>query len=212
MNILQAPLKIVQYPHPSLRHKARPVTFITEEVRYVASAMLELMYEHRGLGLAAPQVGLPFQMFVANYAGDPEQRELEGVFINPEIIEKKGGMVEAEEGCLSFPKLFQKVRRSKIATVEAYNLKGERIKMVLSDLPARIWQHEVDHLHGELFIDKLGPIGRLASRRSLREFERDHRKAQERGDLPSDVEIEKRLRELEEVSFLQTAAAKAEAT
>jgi peptide deformylase len=196
MDILQPPLKIVQYPHPSLRHKGVPLTAIDKKVHLVAAAMVELMYENHGLGLAAPQVGLPFQMFVCNYAGDPEQREQEGVYINPVIIERKGS-VEGEEGCLSFPKLFQKVRRARTIKAQAYNLQGQLIELDMSDLPARIWQHEVDHLHGILYIDKFGPIAKLSSRGSLREFERDYRKAQERGEIPPDEEIERRLTELE---------------
>src|SRR5258708_6514647 len=132
MDILQPPLKIVQYPHPSLRHKARPLTAIDKKIHLVAAAMVELMYENHGLGLAAPQVGLPFQMFVANYAGDPEQRDKEGVYINPVIIDRKGS-VEGEEGCLSFPKLFQKVRRAKTIKAQAYNLQGQLIELDMSD-------------------------------------------------------------------------------
>jgi peptide deformylase len=196
MDILQPPLKIVQYPHPSLRHKAVPLTAIDKKVHLVAAAMVEQMYENHGLGLAAPQVGLPFQMFVANYVGDPENREMEGIYINPVIIERKGS-VEGEEGCLSFPKLYQKVRRARTIKAQAYNLQGQLIELDLSDLPARIWQHEVDHLHGILYIDKFGPIAKLSSRGSLREFERDLHKAQERGEIPPDVEIEWRLKELE---------------
>src|SRR5262245_45808491 len=196
MNILEPPLKIVQYPHPALRHKALPLREIDEDVRHVAFAMLDLMYSHKGLGLAAPQVGLPFQMFVANFAGDPEQKEAEGVFLNPVILEKDGTQ-EDEEGCLSFPKLYQKVRRAKNVRFQAYNLKGETIELKASDLPARILQHEYDHLHGVLYIDKFGPIGKLAARSTLREFEYLHKRAQEKGELPSDAEIEKRLKELE---------------
>jgi peptide deformylase len=201
MNIVQSSLKIVQYPHPSLRHVAPEVGFINKKIRLVAGAMLELMYEHRGLGLAGPQVGLPYRIFVANYEGDPEQRDLEGVFINPRILEKKGS-VEGEEGCLSFPGLFQKVRRAKTVTVDAYNLNGEVVEFELSDLRARIWQHEIDHLDGILFIDKLGPIGKLASRGTLREFEREYRKAQERGEIQSDADIEKALTALEKPEML----------
>ncbi|MFO0925998.1 MAG: peptide deformylase [Gemmataceae bacterium] len=196
MDILQPPLKIVQYPHPALRHPAKPLTAIDRKVVLVAEAMLELMYEHRGLGLAAPQVGLPFQMFVTNYAGDREQKPLEGVYINPVIVERRGTM-EGEEGCLSFPQLFQKVRRAKTVRVQAYNLQGQLIEGEFSDLPARIWQHETDHLHAILFIDKFGPIGKLAARGALREFEHEYRKSQERGEIPPDPEIEKRLDELE---------------
>jgi peptide deformylase len=169
---------------------------VDAKVEYVARAMLELMYEHHGLGLAAPQVGLPFRMFVANYAADPEKRELEGVYLNPVVVEKRGTM-EGEEGCLSFPKLYQNVRRAKTVRVQAYNLKGELIEGEFSDLPARIWQHEIDHLDGVLFIDKLGPIGKLGARKALREFEYIYKKTQERGEIPSDEEIERQLTELE---------------
>jgi peptide deformylase len=189
-------MKIVQYPHPSLRHPARPLTAIDRKVEEAAAQMLELMYEHKGLGLAAPQVALPYQLIVLNPSGDPENRDEEGVYINPMVLEKKG-TVEDEEGCLSFPGLFQKVRRAKTVKVQAYNLKGELIEEVIHDLPARLWQHEVDHLHGVLFIDKLGPIGKLASRSALREFEREYTRAQERGQIPPDTEIEKALTALE---------------
>jgi peptide deformylase len=196
MNILQPPLKIVQYPHPALRHEAKPLSAIDDPKRHAAAAMLELMYEQNGLGLAAPQVGLPFQMFVVNYSGDPAEKELEGVYINPIILEKEGTM-EGEEGCLSFPKLFRKVRRARTVRVQAYDLAGELVEFELSDLPARLWQHEVDHLHGTLFIDKLGAIGQLAARSALREFEYEYKRAQRRGEIPLDVDIEKRLDELE---------------
>lgn len=196
MDILQPPLKIVHYPHPSLRHKARPLTAIDKKVHLVVGSMLELMYENKGLGLAAPQVNVPFQIFVANYAGDPNERGAEGVYLNPVILEKHG-TVEADEGCLSFPQLYKKVRRARTIKAQAYNLQGELIEIETSDLPARVWQHEVDHLDGVLFIDKLGPIGQIASRGALAEFEYLYKKAQKRGEIPPDEEIEKRLAELD---------------
>jgi peptide deformylase len=189
-------MKIVQYPHPALRHPARPLTAIDTKVQEAAAKMLELMYEAKGLGLAAPQVGLPYQLIVLNPSGSAEDRSQEGVYINPVVLERKGS-VEDDEGCLSFPGLFQKVRRAKTVKVQAYNLKGELLEAVVSELPARLWQHEVDHLHGVLFIDKLGPIGKLAARAKLREFERDYARAQERGDIPPNPDIEKALTALE---------------
>jgi peptide deformylase len=193
---VQSSLKIVQFPHPSLRHRAVPLTAIDQKVQYHAAAMLALMYEHRGLGLAGPQVGLPYQILVMNYAGDPQQPDKEGVFLNPVILERKG-TVEGEEGCLSFPGLFQKVRRARTAKVQAYNLQGQLVEIDVSELPARIWQHEVDHLHGELFIDKMGWLAQRAARDSLKAFEREYRQAQQRGEIPPDEEIERHLRELE---------------
>ena len=189
-------MKIVQYPHPSLRHKARPLTTIDEKVRRQASEMLDLMYEAKGLGLASNQVGLPYQLVVLNPTGDPAQREAEQVFINPVILERKGS-IEGEEGCLSFPKLFAKVRRAKTVRAHTYNLKGELVEVTYSDLAARLLQHEVDHLHGILFIDKMGPIARLSCRGTIRDFENQFRRAQERGEIPPEEEIEKALVELE---------------
>jgi peptide deformylase len=185
-------MKIVQYPHPALRHKTRPLTSIDEEVRKQVAQMLELMYEARGIGLAANQVVLPYQLFVMNETADPNQREHERVFLNPVILERKGS-VEGEEGCLSFPQLYQKVRRAKTIRVQAYNLKGEQVDEVFEDMPARVCQHEIDHLHGVLFIDKMGAIAKLACRGTLREFEREFRKAQERGEIPPNAELEKLL-------------------
>jgi peptide deformylase len=190
-------MKIVQYPHPALRYQSRPLTSIDNSVRLKAGAMLELMYASRGLGLAGNQVAWPFQITVINLTADPNQRDQERVYINPVILERKGS-VEGEEGCLSFPGLFQKVRRAKSIRVQAYDLEGKPVDHEASDMLARVLQHEVDHLHGVLFIDKMGVIARLASRSSLREFERDYRRAQERGEIPSDAEIEKQLKRMEE--------------
>jgi peptide deformylase len=185
-------MKIVQYPHPALRHETRPLTSIDNEVRKHAAEMLELMYAARGIGLATNQVFLPYQMFVMNETADPEQREHERIFINPVIVERKGSE-EGEEGCLSFPQLYQKVRRARTVRVQAFNLQGEAVDAVFEDMPSRVCQHEIDHLHGVLFIDKMGAIAKLASRGTLREFEREFRKAQQRGEIPPDAELAKLL-------------------
>src|SRR5438128_5753430 len=123
-------MKIVHYPHPALRHAAKPVGSIDKQLRLHVGDMMELMYEAKGLGLAAPQVALPYQLLVMNITGDPEQRDREEVFVNPQIVERKGFM-EDEEGCLSFPGLYQKIRRSKTIKVRAYNLKGELVEKVV---------------------------------------------------------------------------------
>ncbi|MFL5243256.1 MAG: peptide deformylase [Gemmataceae bacterium] len=191
-------MKIVQYPHPSLRHVAKPLTAIDKKVLVYAEQMLELMYEHRGLALAATQVVLPFRMIVMNVSDDTDKRDPSNavVAINPMILERKGS-IEGDEGCLSFPGLYQKIRRSKTVKVQAYDLKGVLIEKSCSDLEARVWQHEIDHLNGELFIDKMGPIAKLSSRSALKAFERDYRRAQERGEIPPEAEIERLLKALE---------------
>jgi peptide deformylase len=189
-------MKIVHYPHPSLRHPAVPLKGLDKKVHLIVGAMFDLMYEGRGLGLAAPQVALPYQIFVMNLKAEPMQREEEHAYINPVISERKGS-VEGEEGCLSFPGLFQKVRRARTVRLQAYNLKGELVDRAISDMEARVCQHEVDHLHGELFIDKMGAIAKLTSRGEIRKFEREFHRAQERGEIPSNAELEKFLAALE---------------
>jgi peptide deformylase len=185
-------MKIVQYPHPALRYVCRPLTAIDAKVRAAAEEMLELMYEAKGLGLAAPQVALPYRLIVLNLTGDRERRDQEGAYVNPVVLERKGS-VEDEEGCLSFPGLYAKVRRAKSVKVQAYNLNGEPVEISASDLPARAWQHEIDHLDGILFIDKMGTIAKLASRSSLKEFEREYRRSQERGELPGDADLQQAM-------------------
>jgi peptide deformylase len=185
-------MKIVKYPHPALRYVSRPLTAIDEKVRTQAAKMLDLMYEARGLGLAANQVALPYQLIVLNLPNNDREGEVDRVFINPEILERKGTL-EDEEGCLSFPDLYAKVRRAKTIKARAYNLKGEPLEVTVSDLTARLWQHEVDHLNGILFIDKMGPIAKLACRGAVKDFEREFHRAQERGEIPPETEIKQLL-------------------
>ncbi len=189
-------MKIVNYPHPALRHPGKPLTAIDKPLQLQVGEMIELMYAARGLALAANQVVLPYHLVVMNITGDPKQREREEVLINPTVVERKGS-VDDEEGCLSFPGLYQKIRRAKTVKVQAYDLKGRLVEKVVHDLEARVWQHETDHLHGVLYIDKMGPIARFAARSSIKDFERQYRRAQERGEIPPDEDIEKLLTALE---------------
>jgi peptide deformylase len=179
-------MKIVKYPHPALRGPVPPVTAIDKTVHLAAGEMLELMYTHEGLGLAAPQVALGFQLLVMNFEGDPERKDMEYVAINPVIVDSKGTLND-REGCLSFPGLYQNVRRAKTVKVQAYNLKGELYEMTCNDLVARVWQHEIDHLNGVLFIDKMSPLGKLGSKRDLEKFIADFEQAKKKGEYPGDL-------------------------
>lgn len=179
-------MKIVKYPHPALRVPARPVLAIDKDIQLAAGKMLELMYASEGLGLAAPQVALDIQMLVMNFAGDANEKDKELIAINPVIVESKGG-VSDREGCLSFPGLYQNVRRAKTVTVHWFDLKGEKQGMICHDLAARVWQHEIDHLSGVLFIDKMGSIGRHRSEKDLEKFIADFEKAKKKGELPPDL-------------------------
>lgn len=191
-------MKIVEFPHPSLRYKAKRLTAIDQRIRSYAAEMLDLMYEHRGLALAATQVALPIRLIVMNVCDKVEERDPAKAVavVNPEILERKGS-VEGEEGCLSFPGLYQKIRRAKTAKVVGFDLEGNMIEKTVNDLEARVWQHEIDHLDGTLFIDKMGPIAKLGSRTTLKDFERKFKKAQERGDIPPLAEIEAVMKKLE---------------
>ena len=179
-------MKIVKSPHPALRTAAQPVTAIDKEVQLAAGRMLDLMYSAAGLGLAAPQVNLGYQLLVMNFEGDPERKDAECVAINPVIVESKGS-INDREGCLSFPGLYQNVRRAKSVKVQAYNLKGELYEMTCSDLPARVWQHEIDHLQGVLFIDKMGPLGKLGSKRDIDKFIADFEKDKKKGEIDANL-------------------------
>ncbi len=181
-------MKIVNYPHPALRVKARPVTAIDADVQKAAAEMLELMYKHEGLGLAAPQVTLDYQMIVMNFVGDHEREDQQCVAINPVIVDTKGGTVNDREGCLSFPGLYQNVRRAKTVKVQAYNLKGELFEMECHDLAARVWLHEIDHLQGSLFIDRMGSLGLSRSQKDLEKFIADFEKDKKKGNLPPGLE------------------------
>jgi peptide deformylase len=180
-------MKIVQYPHPALRAKAAPVTTIDKDLHLLAGHMLELMYDAEGLGLAAPQVAQGVQLLVMNFEGKPDSKEQEHVAINPVIVESKG-TIEGREGCLSFPGLYQKVRRHKTVKVRYYTLAGELREMTCSELPSRVWQHEIDHLNGTLFIDKMGPLGRMASKKELEAFIQEFEDDKKKGVLPADLE------------------------
>lgn len=185
-------LRIVPYPHPALRYESRPVTQIDDDLRTKVREMFDLMYESRGIGLAANQVALPYRFFVLNLSADPEQKNQEQVFINPEIV-KRHSSIEDEEGCLSFPGLYAKVSRARKIKVRAFDLAGNPIELDAEDLASRAIQHETDHLSGRLFIDLLGRFARTSATAKLREFETQFRKSQAEGEFPSDEEIVRQL-------------------
>lgn len=164
-------MNIAIYPEPVLRQKAKPLTEINKETYQKVEAMLELMYQAHGIGLAAPQVGWAVRLFIIDANGSSTG---EKVFINPTIIEE-AGEVNKEEGCLSFPGVLSKVTRAQRIKAHAYNLKGQKIEIEAEDLAARAWQHELDHLNGCLFIDKMSPANRLAISNQIKEFERAYR-------------------------------------
>jgi peptide deformylase len=133
------------------------------------------------------------RFFVFNPSGEREIREEERVFINPVIRNRKGSVV-GEEGCLSLPNLFGDVRRAETIVIEAFNLEGEELRGTLEDLPARVFQHELDHLDGVLFIDRLSPEGYAERQARLGDMQAAWRSRQAAGEVPPDEEILRRLR------------------
>ena len=192
-------MKIVEYPHPALLAPTVAVRHVDKALRLQVGQMFELMYEAGGIGLAANQVALPFRMVIMNIDTEKHDKNREEIFINPVIVQQKGS-VEDEEGCLSFPGLYSKVRRAKEVTVDAYNLQGEQVRLQASGLAARAWQHEIDHLDGKVFIDRFSSLAKLAHRSEVKEFERRFRLAQKDGRLPADADLEKTLAHLRAIA------------
>ncbi len=187
-------MEIVKYPHPALRWKSSPVTAINAELRTIVREMFDLMYEAKGIGLAANQVALPLRLFVLNLTADPAETDEEFVFINPEIVRRKGNQ-EAEEGCLSMPNLYGDVRRADEIVVHAYGLDGQPFELTIDDLASRAIQHETDHLDGILFTDRMTEAARREVDPMLSDFESLFRRQQEQGKYPSDAQIQEQLQE-----------------
>jgi peptide deformylase len=185
-------LKIVTHPHPALRYESRPVLRIDDALRSQVRRMFDLMYDARGIGLAANQVAIPRRFFVLNLTADPAQADQEQVFINPEIIKRHSSTVE-EEGCLSFPGLYAHVPRAKRIRVRYFDLDGNEQTIDAEDLRGRAIQHETDHLLGKLFIDYLDPDVLKSAAAKLREIEAEFRAAQTRGEFAPDDELARAL-------------------
>jgi peptide deformylase len=189
-------MEIVLYPHPALRWKSRPVQEIDAGLRKTVSEMFELMYAAKGIGLAANQVGLPYRLFVLNLAGEKDAKDEEVVFLNPEILKRKG-TTEGEEGCLSFPGLYAPVKRAAEVVVEAFDLDGNVFEYDLDELAARAVQHENDHIDGVLFVDRLADAVRREHQPAITDFETQFRRRQAAGEVPSDDVLKRELQRLE---------------
>jgi peptide deformylase len=191
-------MKIIEYPHPTLRHVSKPLKRVDAELIEIVREMFTLMYASRGIGLAANQVDLPYRLFLVNLTGDVEQKDQEHVFLNPVLSSRKGSK-EEEEGCLSLPGLYGDVKRPEKVTLNAFTLRGEEVQAEVSGMLARVVQHEVDHLDGVLFIDKLSPTARLSANEALEEFELQFAHQRQRGEIPDESAIAARLAELEKL-------------
>jgi peptide deformylase len=188
-------LSIIRYPHPTLRHRSKTIQRVDRDLKSLVAQMFDLMYEHNGVGLAANQVDLPLRIFVANPAGKRGEGE-EIVCINPELNFPKGNQSD-REGCLSLPEIFGDVRRPERISLSAYDLSGNPIERKLDGFLARIVQHEIDHLNGVFFFDRMSEDDVEQLRVPLEELESEFRGKQSTGEIPADEELIRRLADWE---------------
>jgi len=156
--VARKPLPLRYYGDPVLRKRAEPVASVGPEVRDLISDLFDTMYRERGIGLAAPQVGISLRIFVVDVEGDEGER-VKLALVNPRLARSSGSVV-GEEGCLSIPGIHADVRRHAEVTFEAQDESGAPITVHAAGLLARALQHELDHLDGVLFIDRVSAIRR----------------------------------------------------
>jgi peptide deformylase len=163
-------LKIVHYPEPVLLTVAKPVEIFDENLERLVEDMFETMYEAGGVGLAAPQVAVSQRLFVMDCSGGKEPAR-RFALINPEIIMQEGEQI-GDEGCLSFPGLYQKVRRELRTIVRFQDIKGEFQELDVTDLEARCVLHETDHCDGIVFLDRMSALKRELAKRKIKKLQR----------------------------------------
>ena len=160
--------KIIYLPDSRLRQVTQKVEHFDAALQTLINDMFDTMYSAKGVGLAAPQIGINLCLSVIDVIGDKTQQL---VLANPEIIDAQGE-VEYEEGCLSVPGAYDTVIRAETVTIRAQDQTGKWFEMTGTGLLGECFQHEIDHLHGKLFVDLLSPIKRAMARKKLDKFKR----------------------------------------
>jgi peptide deformylase len=160
--------KILYLPDPRLREVSKPVITFDDQLQTLIDDMFETMYDARGVGLAAAQIGINLRLSVIDVVGDKKNQI---VIINPEIIASEGNK-QFDEGCLSIPGAYDKVIRAEQVTVKALNRQGNSFEIEADGLLAECLQHEIDHMNGQLFIDLLSPLKKAMARKKLDKFKR----------------------------------------
>jgi len=156
-------LEILKFPDPRLRKIAKPVTDFDDQLKILSQDMLNTMYQAPGIGLAATQVNVHIQMIVLDVS---ETKDQPVILVNP-ILELSGDILEAEEGCLSLPGVYEKVSRRTIAQVSGQDIDGNHVNFTSEGLLAICIQHEVDHLLGKVFVDYISSLKRSRIKRKL---------------------------------------------
>jgi len=152
--------EVLQFPDKRLREKSKPIAEVSDDIRALAEDMIEVMYDEPGIGLAAPQVGETIRLIVVDTEWNEDDAEKDPlVLVNPEITARDGS-VTWSEGCLSVPDFQADVERSETVTLEALDLEGEPVVIEAEGIQAVCFQHEIDHLDGVLFIDRISRLKR----------------------------------------------------
>jgi peptide deformylase len=163
--------RITHYPSDVLAGKAQPVERIDDNLRRLVDKMFDIMLKNKGVGLAAPQAGLPLRLFIISLDGSRENLR---VCINPTVT-AAGDLATTEEGCLSVPGIYTKVRRYKECEVTATDLDGNEFTEQAEGLYARALQHEYDHIEGMTIVNRMGQTARIAHRRQLKRLTEQHK-------------------------------------
>ncbi|XP_022750600.1 peptide deformylase 1B, chloroplastic/mitochondrial-like isoform X2 [Durio zibethinus] len=150
----EPPLKIVEYPDPILRKRNKRIATFDENLKKLVDEMFDVMYKTDGIGLSAPQVGINVQLMVFNPVGERGEGQ-EIVLVNPRVMKYSKKTLLVNEGCLSFPRIYADVKRPESVKIDAQDINGVRSTVDFSGLPARVFQHEFDHLQGILFFDRM---------------------------------------------------------
>jgi peptide deformylase len=160
--------KLTRYPAEVLAGAAKPVEEVNDDIRRIADQMIDMMLKNKGIGLAGPQAGVGLRMFVVSLDGTKENAR---VYINPTIT-PDGQLEPMEEGCLSLPGIYAKVRRYKKCAIKATGLDGKEFTEEAEGMLARVFQHECDHLEGTMIIDRIGEVAKIGLRGRLKELKK----------------------------------------
>jgi peptide deformylase len=172
-NIEPDKCKISRYPEKVLAGKAKSVEEINDDIRKLVEKMTDLMIEHKGVGFAAPQAGVPLRLFIISLDGT---RENVRVYVNPTVT-THGNIETNEEGCLSVPQVYTKIKRYSKASVAATDLNGRKFTEQADGLYARALQHEYDHIEGITIADRMGSAARIMHRRQLKKLAEQYKKS-----------------------------------
>lgn len=164
-------LKIVHYPEPILLQVAKPITEFDENLKKLVDEMFETMYNSKGVGLAAPQVGVSSRLFVMDCSLREKEEPRKFAIINPEIIHVEGEQM-GDEGCLSFPGVYQKIKRDMRTVVRFQDINGEFQELDTTELEARCILHETDHCEGIVFLDRMSPLKRQLAKSKIKKLQK----------------------------------------